>query len=155
MKYLTKDEEFDKRNESKNNPKEDYVRSCTAYLLRKDTVKLGVASLLLQIVAQQNVSPRIPLRTTLKLIKDSDNNGTVMNRIISNYVELAQNKPYETAMAMMTSSDDDTIYSFNGMVPLKGMCRNEFAFNEQQFLSDINKKNTTLKAAVEDAIASV
>ncbi len=155
MKYLTKDEEFDKRNESKNNPKEDYVRSCTAYLLRKGTVKLGVASLLLQIVAQQNVSPRIPLRTTLKLIKDSDNNGTVMNLIISNYVELAQNKPYETAMAMMTSSDDDTIYSFNGMVPLKGMCRNEFAFNEQQFLSDINKKNTTLKAAVEDAIASV
>lgn len=155
MKYLTKDEEFDNRNESKNNPKEDYVRSCTAYLLRKETIKLGVASLLLQVVAQQNVSPRIPLRTTLKLIKDSDNNGAVMNRIISNYVELAQNKPYETAMAMMTSSDDDTIYTFNGMVPLEGMCRNEFAFNEQQFLSDINDENAALKAEVLNTIASV
>lgn len=147
-KYLTKDDEFDKRNESKNNPKEDYVRRCTAYLLKNDKIKIGVASLLLQVVAQREVTPRIPVRTALKLIKDSDNDGTVMNRIIGNYVELAQNKPYETAMAMMTSSDDDTSYSFNGMVPLKEMCQAEYAFNEQQFLSDINAKSVSLKTEV-------
>lgn len=149
-KYLTKDKEFVRNNDTGGDPNLEYVKRCIAYLLKRGDVRSNIIDLLLTICTSRDYESRLSVRDTLNIIHDNTDVDTLGASNMSSYVTLASVKTLDFAKAIMSEQEKTSNLVFNHLVPMKKLCLPEYGFDTDVFIKKVKSENPQLAKEIQE-----